>query len=173
MAADPEYLSYVHQDGRVRSSTVLQIADQNRARFKNSMARVRRDSVQTISNNTDTPINFDNEDFDTDSIHDNATNNTRLTVKLAGKYLIGGCLEWEANGNGTRRIHILKNGTTNLSHSHIATHASDEIAHAITTLASLAVDDYVELVAYQDSSGDLDVLGGDGECNFWMTYIGE
>jgi len=43
-------------------------------------ARVKRSADVSVGNNTYTVIPFTAEDFDTDTIHDNSTNNSRLTI---------------------------------------------------------------------------------------------
>src|SRR5436190_18614672 len=43
---------------------------------------------QTIALGATATINFDAADFDTDGLHDNATNNSRLTVPADGLYLL-------------------------------------------------------------------------------------
>lgn len=43
-------------------------------------ARVKRSANQSIGNNTLTAVAFTAEDYDTDTIHDNSTNNSRLTI---------------------------------------------------------------------------------------------
>jgi hypothetical protein len=47
-----------------------------------------QNATQTITNNSAVAIQFQSEEFDTDVMHDNSTNNTRITIKTAGKFLI-------------------------------------------------------------------------------------
>jgi hypothetical protein len=54
-----------------------------------SGARVYKSTTQTISS-TLTAVTFDLENYDTNSYHDNTTNNTRLTVPSTGYYEIKG-----------------------------------------------------------------------------------
>lgn len=77
-------------------------------------ARVGASANQSISNNTTTAITFNIEQFDNDAIHDNVTNNTRLTCKTPGRYLIGGSVRWASSAPGQRTLAIRLNGTTRL-----------------------------------------------------------
>ena len=49
--------------------------------------RAYRATSQSISDNTDTKVQIDTEDFDTDSCYDNSTN-YRFTPTVAGKYFV-------------------------------------------------------------------------------------
>ena len=77
-------------------------------------ARAYHNTTQSIPNATDTALAMNSEEYDTDTIHDTATNNSRLTFKTAGKYLVWAEIEWAANGTGERFVAIKKNGTTNV-----------------------------------------------------------
>ena len=92
----------------------IRMASQNRFRFLNTTAKVFRAAAtgnKTISNNTATVVDFDDESYDTDTIHDNATNNSRLTAQLTGKYLIFGLGQWVANATGKRQTLFAINGS--------------------------------------------------------------
>ena len=70
-------------------------------------------SSQSVSNATDTRINFNTEDFDTNGCYDNATN-YRFTPTTAGKYFVYASLFVEPNTFSVTqgaRINIRKNGT--------------------------------------------------------------
>src|SRR5947207_13129449 len=51
-------------------------------------ALVHNSVAQNIASGATATINFDVEDFDTDGLHDNVTNNARLTAPAAGLYLL-------------------------------------------------------------------------------------
>lgn len=139
-------------------------------------ARVFHNAAQSIANATHTAVAFNSERFDTNEIHDTATNNTRLTCKTAGKYLIGGTLEYAANASGIFRIAAIRlNGATFIS-SGKETFPTGGLAHLVSaetqTLYDLAVNDYVELMAYQDTGGALNVnASGNYSPEFWMYRV--
>ncbi|KKL75014.1 hypothetical protein LCGC14_2059110, partial [marine sediment metagenome] len=74
-------------------------------------ARVTNSAAITLTTTTDTGLTFDQEDYDTDTIHDTGSNTNRLTATTAGKYIITGAARFAANATGTRRLGIRLNGT--------------------------------------------------------------
>lgn len=127
-------------------------------------ALVRSGSNQSAATSTLTPVAFDLEEFDTDAIHDNATNNTRLTVpsgvtkvRLKGNMAMAG----SAGGN-ERTIRITKNGSTfngSPQETNPPSTANGNIG-VTTTVLDVVAGDFFELEAFQDSGGALNILFG-------------
>lgn len=112
---------------------------------------------QSLTNSTNTVIAFDTERWDTDTIHDNVTNNSRLTCKTAGKYQISACIAYASNATGDRETSIRLNGTTVIAYdTRSAVNGAVTIA-TISTLWDMAVNDYVEVLGFQTSGGALNV----------------
>ena len=122
--------------------------------------RVQESSGQTITNNTVTLLLFNEERWDTDSIHDNATNTSRLTVPVAGKYLIFANIQWAANATGRRLTQFRINGTTTVMNSEEQVNAAVTFNMADAAVWDLAANDYVECLVLQTSGGNLNVNGG-------------
>jgi len=122
--------------------------------------RAYRTTNQTLTTGTDTPISFDGERFDTDNIHDPATNPTRLTCKTAGRYIITGHVAFTPNAGGNnRQVNIRLNGSTVIaSDIRPSSSAASNNRVSISAIYDLAVGDYVELSCYQDTGGNLDVI---------------
>lgn len=121
------------------------------------IAQMRQTSSQSTTSDNFTAIQFQAEDVDNYNGHDNSTNNTRYTCKVAGWYRLSGKVGWAANATGRRAAQWFKNGSAlNASQTAIiATSASDVEHPAVSMLVSLAVDDYVELHGFQESGGAL------------------
>jgi hypothetical protein len=167
-------LNYIHQDGRIKSTTALCLDGLNRFRFKNSMASVKMAGDQTLTTATVTTVNFGAEDTDTDSLHDNSSDNSRITIALTGKYLIGGVLNYAANGTGVRQIRLHQDGSgTPIRISSIPGTAGDNARPAAAWLVSATAGAYFELKAYQDSGGDLTLSSSAPNCHFFVIYVGE
>jgi hypothetical protein len=118
----------------------------------------RRTSTLSINNTTHTAVAFTAEDFDTDTMHDNATNNTRITFTTAGKYIIIANVSWASNATGIRQIRIRKNGTDDFdldARTLVVPHSGLGIAQEVVTIMSVSATDYIELMVYQDSGGAL------------------
>lgn len=123
-------------------------------------ARVYHNANQSIANNTLTALNFNSERFDTDVIHDTSTNNNRLTCKTAGTYLIILNALFDVHATGWRLFSIRLNGSTTIAdtRAQAITVGSIGTAGEVSTVYSLAVNDYVEAMVLQTSGGSLNIL---------------
>jgi hypothetical protein len=114
-------------------------------------ALVYLNATQSISTGTATAINFTNEEYDTDSIHDNATNNTRLTVPSgASKVRVSGNVLFENSSNAQKTVRIQYNGN-NPDSINAGTYVqlySEGVTRlqAVTPISSVSAGDYFELV---------------------------
>lgn len=138
-------------------------------------ARVRHSAAQTIPDNNSTSLAFDTDRWDTEAIHDTATNNSRLTCVTAGKYTITAHVTFAATSDvGNRAAYLIVNGATTIGGQLIRAADSDVTKIIVGTEWPLAASDYVEVLAYQNSGGDLLVVAGlanDGSlCDFGMTW---
>ncbi|KKL47479.1 hypothetical protein LCGC14_2335110, partial [marine sediment metagenome] len=127
---------------------------------------------QPINNATNTALNFDEDIFDTDTMHDTVTNNSRLTATTAGKYQITGNVNWVSNGVGIRQVWFLLNGTTIIALIRDSGHGATTVGQVLTTLYSLAATDYVELFVHQTSTATIDILrNADYSPLFMMHWV--
>lgn len=124
------------------------------------IAQMRQQVGQSISNATFTALTFDTEVFDNFGGHDTATNTSRYTCQVAGYYQLSGKIAWTGNATGRRASQWFQNGTviSGSQVAHAATSASDVEHNLITMDVLLAVDDYVELMGFQDSGGSLSTI---------------
>jgi len=121
-------------------------------------ARVYNSPAQSIPNATATVLAFNGEKYDTDTIHDNVTNNSRLTCKTAGKYLIFLNAAFESNNVGYRWYEARVNGVTIIAFSiQNAVNGLGSTFPVVTTYG-LSVNDYVEALVKQNSGGALDII---------------
>jgi hypothetical protein len=105
------------------------------------------------------------ENFDTDTMHDNSTNNTRITIKTAGKYLIGGAVQ--TSSNTALGLRILLNGSTQIARLFQGNSGVTEGA-TISTLYDFSVNDYIELQAATGTAVGA-TTSGDSATNFWAV----
>ncbi len=147
----------------------------NRFRHLNSMVRVTHSVNQSIPVSTVTKLNFDTEIYDTDTLHDTITNNSRLTAAIAGKYIIGLSFALAADATGTfRQSRILLNNTTVIGLQTLAPVGANDVFIFLVTVKDLAVSDYVEAQAVHDAAGALNVnTASEYTPIFSMAYIGE
>jgi hypothetical protein len=143
-------------------------------RFYPYRALVEHSVAQTIADATPTVLAFDTESFDKGGLHDNAVNNSRLTVPISGGgvgafWWVGVNVEWEPDVGGSRTVNILRNG--GIVHTErIDTTDTGQCIQSVTWLFCDAVGDldYFEVSVEQDSGGAIDVT----EARFQACRIG-
>lgn len=128
-------------------------------------------NATTSTSSTYATLAFQTEDFDTDSFHNNSTNNSRLTVPTgkAGYYNIGGAMKITTTSAKATYVRIRLNGTTVLATQTGAGGVDSVNSSAISTLYYLSEGDYVEL---QGASASVDTSTGDAKTSFWMYRVG-
>jgi hypothetical protein len=124
---------------------------------KQSACRAYMSANQTIATATWTKVNLDTESFDIQGEFNTST--YRFTAKKAGIYLVSALLvflnpvdqQWviidvRKNGVSTGQACMPASGTKN-------------VGVTLSNILSLAVDDYLELYAYQDAGVDKTIRG--------------
>ena len=95
-------------------------------------------------------VKFNTENYDTASIHDNVTNNTRLTVPAGiTKIRLQGHISAVGTGaNGILILRIRKNGVTNIAEGANVTFGVNPLSgDVISQLQTVSTGDYFELIA--------------------------
>lgn len=138
-------------------------------------ARARLNANTSVPDSTFTALPLAAEPIDSDAFHDNATNNSRITVPagLAGKYLVIGKIGYAANATGYRQVTVRKNGSASLevlTNTTVSALAQHEVMCA--GIYTLAVADYLELLAYQTSGGALNAIAGDFYTALTLIFMG-
>lgn len=130
------------------------------SRLNVPVARSRQTSTQTLTTGVYGAVTMTTEDFDSHSGHSTSSNTSRYTVQTgwAGIYQLSGGVAFAANATGTRGSRWSKNGTAlSASSTQFANTGAGTACRipADTISVDLAVGDYVELEAFQDSGGNL------------------
>jgi len=132
----------------------------------------------SIPNTTNTILAFDTETggYDTDSYHDNTTNNSRMTIPAgkSGYFWVWLNVTWAPNATGRRICRILKNGSVGFILEATPTSAANQEPTIIGGKAfAVTAGDYFQLDVYQNSGGNLDVYGGQVyNTQFGVYYLG-
>ena len=127
--------------------------------------RVYAGGATTLST-TFASVAFNTENFDTDTMHDNSTNNSRITIKTAGKYQVGGQINIATNA--TLGLRLFVNGGSVIGRIFQGNSGSTEGAN-ISTIYNFAVNDYIEL---QGAVGTgTATTSTDQQTNFWAYKI--
>ncbi len=139
----------------------------------NPACRVYHSTSQTLPNNLSTALQFDSERYDSDSIH-SAAAPTRLTCATAGFYLIFANVRFAASTGGERVLLLRLNGGNYIGNNY-ANALLTGYARDINVMTGypLAVGDYVEVEAYQNSGGSLAIdANGNYSPEFGMVRVG-
>ena len=119
-------------------------------------------------------VALNSEAYDTDTIHDNVTNNSRLTVPTGiTRVRLTGYVKWQPNGSSFRLMKIRKNGAAGTIDDDQAgfepdmftSAANDSVPDAGVLIDSgiirAVATDYFELQVSQESGVSLNLLAGD------------
>ena len=138
-------------DNSVGSSEVAPAAVTTSKLAVRPVVRVTRATNQAIPGLVGfVPVNWTSEVFDTQTMHDNTTNNARLTAPVAGIYDVSANVDWAANNVGVRVLLLVKNGTTGIAtKASSPTSPSSTFAQEVRGTVSMQQGDYVELRVQQ------------------------
>lgn len=102
-------------------------------------------------------LTFNSEVHDTDTMHSTSSNTGRITFNKGGVYVVSGHIEFASNATGIRGISIRLGGSTFIAIN--STTAINGTTHAlsISTIRQFSATNYIELGAYQNSGGALNV----------------
>lgn len=119
--------------------------------------RVYHNANQTTTTAVHLSLALNSERYDTASMHSTVTNNSRITIPVAGLYLVTGHLEWAAgNTTGVRQAELFLNGLTFIA-MQSAAGVAQIIQMTVSTVYKFAAADYVELAAFQNSGVGLNI----------------
>lgn len=122
-------------------------------------ARLRQTAAQTIGTGAATALTFNAEDYDTGNGHSTVTNTSRYTFPYTGVVLLMGGVSWAFNATGLRGLNWQISGSAIdgsgvLDQATAATAGNRQAARSI--IRSVTAAQYVELMAFQNSGGNLD-----------------
>lgn len=137
--------------------------------------RVFHSAAQSITTSAVSQVlAFNSERYDTLAMHDNVTNNSRITIVDAGLYLITAAVEFAANATGYRQIELLLSAATFIAiDNRVSVGAGDTTKCNISTVYKFTAGQYLEVRAMQTSGGALNVNNfGQSSPEFSATRLG-
>lgn len=139
--------------------------------------RVYHAATQSIvTSGTPQILAFNTERFDTNTMHDTVTNNSRITINTAGLYVVNAYVEFAASATGTREVDLLVNGTTFIAVDLRPATAAGTTVIAVSSMWKFAATDYVQARVTQSSGGALNVSAGSATsahtCDFSAAWVG-
>lgn len=138
-------------------------------------ARVYNDTSanNTLTTAVEATVVFNKERWDNGDLHSTSANTGRLTAPITGLYAFGASIAIASNATGRRYVGFRVNGTTSLGFVELAAVNGDDTYFMPSSSYRLAAGDYVEVRAFQDSGGNLNVnAGGNFSPEFWMYRVG-
>ena len=121
----------------------------------------RATSLTGIVTGVATAITFVTEDYDTNSMHSNVTNTSRLIVPTGvSTVMLTGNISWSANATGRRYLYINKNGALFTGQPWVSQMAVTDGTETFQNVSGgpyqVIAGDYFELSGLQTSGGNLD-----------------
>ena len=132
-------------------------------------------SNQSINDNVATAVQFGAEQYDTDTIHDNVTSNTRLTVPTGvTKVRLTGQVQFANNTTGRRWVYITRNTSPTFPGQGLleipaALGTSVTYVPVISSVLTVSGGNYFTLIALQESGGALNVEPGSSGSGTWFA----
>ncbi|NUP18428.1 MAG: hypothetical protein HOZ81_20555 [Streptomyces sp.] len=130
-------------------------------------------SVQSTSTGGWTTLTFDTHTDDTYGGHSTSVNNSRYTAQRAGYYRVSGTASFATNSTGSRGCRISKNGSVVTGSGQLVGAGTLNAVVACNSMpVQLAVGDYVELSAGQNSGGSLSTNNSsESACTFVVEWM--
>lgn len=140
-------------------------------------ARLLRTTSQSIPTGVETLVTWDDEDYDTLSLHSTSSNTGRITVPAGygGLWRFSAMLSY-ASGSGSaveRFLVVYKNGAVwRYFNRGPSIAAATIVAAAAAWDMELSPTDYVEIYALQSTTNAMNVAGGDaGDSSFFNGHF--
>ncbi len=141
---------------------------------------IRRSADKSINNATTTIVDFDAEDEDNDSMHDNVTNNSRITFTTAGLYLIGFTDTWSGDVDGQRSGWIFIDGAADAAAARLlvamvpaCTSASFQTSYGTSMLYRFTAGQYIEHRVHHTAGAAINWYAGDADSGgrMWARWV--
>ena len=105
----------------------------------------------------DNPLALDAEDYDVGTMHDNAVNNSRITIPTTGFYAVRGKTRFAVSASGTvLSAYLIKNNATFLTLQTTSSAGGLEDSEVAINV-DLTAGDYIQLGINQGSGGNLNI----------------
>ncbi|MBI4056155.1 MAG: hypothetical protein HY399_01235 [Elusimicrobia bacterium] len=127
------------------------------ARYKVPAASVYHNADQTVAASTTAALNFNSEDFDNDSLHDTATNNSRFTIPEAGVYFVKILVELEHMTSVTT-LKLRLNGSTTIAENRLEVHDNYFETMELSIIYQFSANDYVESILTTTTGASADTI---------------
>jgi hypothetical protein len=131
----------------------------------------------SVANNSDVKVTYNSEVLDTDGFHSTSSNTSRITIPAGkgGKYLFFAWGAMAANATGYRQTYFWVNNNSATRFANIKANPISASLNAdfyVSGVVDLVATDYVEHIMYQNSGGNLNLIGAQTDGQFGCIYLG-
>ena len=138
--------------------------------------RVYHDAAQSCANASWVTLSFNSENFDTDTMHDTVTNNSRITATTAGRYLLACNIKMVMPGNSEiEAVKLVLNGSSEIAfqgYTHLATNW-DNCKLLCSTVYDLSATDYVQVQILNYYGSAINTVAGETGNWFLAVRLGD
>lgn len=122
-------------------------------------ANVYHNATQSLTSGTPAALAMNSEYNDSASLHDNSTNNSRITIPTGegGWWEFSAFCEFAANATGQRKLYLQVNGVTVFAALTVDATSGGVTQLAVAGKVAVTAGQYVEVWASQNSGGALNV----------------
>jgi hypothetical protein len=137
-------------------------------------ARATHSTTQLTTNSVVLVPDLNTTEYDTDNMHDEVTNNSRLTCQTDGLYLITACAVWAvANVGNAKVLQLYLNAApTVIGEASMESAWFSQNAISIARLYPLVAGDYIRMAVYQNSGSDINLENSAWGVHLAMTWVG-
>lgn len=130
-------------------------------------------TISIATSGTIQAVTYNDERFDTDTMHNTAANTSRITFTTAGKYMVGGCVQWASGATGVREVSIRSGGSVEIVQDDRINLAASAFHHHVNTIYHFSAADYAEFMCRQTQGTALNiVLVANISNEAWAFWIG-
>ena len=133
-----------------------------------SFCRLQRSTALSLVSGTGTLVSWDTEVNDTDSMHDQSVNPTRITIRTPGVYAVLARAQFALSATGVRGLSILRNGVA-VAENESTPNATVVHGMDVETTIACNAGDYLEVIAVQNSGGALNLNAAISEFSAMMV----
>jgi hypothetical protein len=128
---------------------------------------------QSIPNNTVTALTYDTAMWDSNGLTNFPTQNTRITIKTAGKYEVTANIEFAAPGaTSSMGLRLMVNASTYFAYNDWTWAAGSASRRNIARLWKFSASDYIEVYVFQSSGAALNIDAGTGfQCSLSVCWV--
>ncbi|MCI0638475.1 MAG: hypothetical protein L0Y72_14175 [Gemmataceae bacterium] len=170
----PARILWIEGNGQSEQWATVRLPETVSAASTFSGALLHHNIDQSINDSTWTTLAFNAEPYDTDSYHDNSTNNSRLTIAsgLGLKFNIFGNVLFNGNSTGIRAIRIAIDGGGQIYAKTVPAVVSPNGTTVDFFFGTVSIaNHYIELQVLQTSGGALNVITGNNTPQFGIETL--